>query len=146
LSAGDAITEQCTVAYCAPEVLLALETSSALSAAPAQDVFSLGVLACESLTHRRMSVFFDSDSMASDAAAGRLLYPWEESTLDPLFERSKLRHALAACLARDPSDRPAVPLLRTMLDAVGQQTANVLRRGGKAVSSSSIALENAAMS
>jgi serine/threonine protein kinase len=117
--AGELAPLQCTVAYAAPEVLNAYKRNEHIAAHPAQDVWALGVMVYEALTHSHALPRETSNDVAFELAAGKQQYLWERDELDPAYAKSKLRGCVAACLARDPN----VAHLRVMIDHLGQQTA-----------------------
>ena len=121
--AGREAPVQCTIAYAAPEVLCAYVQPSRIVAQPAQDVYALGVMVFEVLTHARV---FPSSACAAalTAATGESQYPWEvpETELDSAFCRSKIRNMLTACLSREPNERPTAAQLCEQLIAIGDST------------------------
>ena len=131
LCAGNSADTRCTVAYAAPELLVAQQQRSSVTAQPAQDVYALGLIVFEALTHARALPACGACAAAAAAAAGAQRYPWEaaEDQLSPAFGRSKLRGTLAACLARNPAERPTAAQLCEQLISIGDATVS---RAGEA--------------
>ena len=98
--------------------------ASTIAAQPAQDIYSLGVMVFEALTHARALPAFGASSAAVAAATGAQQYPWElaDDKLSPAFGRSKIRGMLAACLAREASARPTAARLCEQLIGIGDAT------------------------
>lgn len=103
-----------TVQYISPEQV------SGLSASPATDIYSLGIVAYEALAGRRP---FTGDSKVAIALA-----QVNETPPDlPAHVPEPVRNLVLACLAKNPSDRPAPA-------AMLARSARELRRGDAPVS------------
>jgi serine/threonine protein kinase len=102
-----------TLAYAAPEVILAYETGEQThSVSPAADVWALGVIAFEMLTGEPLFGAHTSRGAVLSAIAGRTALPWEGP------RRAKLLGSLGVfqqhvmeCLHREPAKRPTIAMV-----------------------------------
>jgi serine/threonine protein kinase len=108
-----------TLAYAAPEVLAAFAGRQMIPADPAQDIWALGVMAYECLTHSTVFPTFRNPRIVFAVAAGQSKYPWEEDVLDETFRRSRARKLVLACLDRNPRSRVTAAELLKTIDAFG---------------------------
>lgn len=86
---------------------------------PAQDIWALGMMAYECLTHSTVFPVYMSPEAVFATAAGDAQYPWEVANKDPSFHKSKARPVITACLSREPRKRPTAQQLLKMIDALG---------------------------
>ena len=120
--AGELVKPRCTLSYAAPEVVAACEEPSDIVAAPAQDIWALGVMAFEAVNGRRA---IDSTPELFQCAAGSKLYPWDTAKLDtapPQWRKSRLRPVIQACLARDPALRLTAAAVVSRVEHLWVQT------------------------
>ena len=108
--------------YASPEVVQSWVDHAAIPAYPSADIWALGVIMWEALTHRAAFARFAPKSDVIAAAAGTALYPWEAATLDAPFARSRIRLAVEACLQRDAAARPSAAELVSMIDRLANKT------------------------
>lgn len=123
--ASERVPARCTPLYAAPEVLRAADADADVVAHAATDMWALGVIAFEALTH---GPAFEPGRRGADvfaAAAGRWRYPWEvaEAELPGVWRRSRLRGVTGACLARDPAARPSAQRMLDAMQRLGSATA-----------------------
>ena len=88
----------------------------------AHDMWAVGVMAYESLVgHMALPTL----SAIRACAAGGQPYPWElpAGKQAPAWRESRLRGLLAACLSRDPAERPTAAALAASVSNVGRATA-----------------------
>jgi serine/threonine protein kinase len=111
-----------TLAYAAPEVLAAYAARQKIPADPAQDIWALGVMAYECLTHSTVFPVYLEPRVVFAAASGQTKYPWETDVLNETFRRSRARQLIAACVTRDPRRRPTAEKLVKMIDNLGNNT------------------------
>ena len=116
------MTPRCTLAYAAPEILAAHTARRRVPSDPAQDVWALGVMAYEALTHSSAFPQFASAADIVAAAAGTHEYVWEGASTLPAFAKSRARRLIGACLERDARKRPSAGHLLRMIDALGHET------------------------
>ena len=120
---GERVPARCTPAYAAPEVLRAADV--AVVATAAADVWALGVIAYEALTHARAFPPGRRSAEVFAAAAGRRPYPWElaEGNLPRMWRRSRLRNIAEACLAREAARRPTAQCVVDAMQLMGSAAA-----------------------
>ena len=86
-----------------------------------QDIWSLGVIAYEALTgNAAVSPYSSMDTIHRLAASA--MYPWEAPNAPALYSKSRVRNVIAACLARNPSERPSAEQVLVMLGKLGEST------------------------
>ena len=97
----------CTLRYAPPELVDAVAAKQRLLVEPCHDVWSLGVMAFETIAG---TPAFSSSGQIFACARGAEVYPWT-ATRKPdapaAWRRSRLRPVVQACLARDPTRRPS---------------------------------------
>jgi serine/threonine protein kinase len=105
-----------TLAYAAPEVILAYEAGQETHyVSTAADVWALGVIAFEMLTGERTFDPYTSKTDMLSAIAGRTQLPWEGPRRAELLEKlCAFQHLVLECLQRDPEKRPSI---QTVFDA-----------------------------
>jgi serine/threonine protein kinase len=106
-----------TLAYAAPEVVLAFSEKCYLSVHPSLDIWALGVVAYECLASFDVQAYFKSMAHVERCARGTEAYPWElPAELQPVSWRSsRAKDILLPCLERDFRKRPAAGLLLSQL-------------------------------
>ena len=96
--------------YAAPEVLEAQEAGArTIVAAPAADIWALGVVAYEILSRDRAFPLTCSSASIRAQIMGREELPWERPGRADVLRTAK--HSVLQCLARVPSARPTAPQL-----------------------------------
>jgi Protein kinase domain len=99
------------VTSAAPEVLHALKQNQQVSATTAQDIWTLGVIAYETVTG--CPVFPPGDTHSVFKCANAVApYPWSTEPLDAAFAASRARAAIEGCLWRDPMARGSAQQVR----------------------------------
>ena len=111
----------CTPAYAPPELIAAMDGAERITVRPAHDIWSLGVIAFEALTHQRVVTCFMGDRRSvSRHARGEERYPWEAAEHSREgYAASAAREIIEACLARDPEDRPSAEALGARMRSIG---------------------------
>jgi serine/threonine protein kinase len=108
MRAGTDVQPLCTLAYAPPEVVMALESRTNITAEPAHDVWALGVIAFESFSRiSLLSKLGANRAMCLKLAQGEEKYPWEEIQIESEYRDSRVRSVVEACLARDAAMRPS---------------------------------------
>ena len=115
------MTPRCTLAYAAPEILAAYSARRRVPSNPAQDVWALGVMAYEALTHSSAFPQFASEADIIEAAAGTREYVWEGAGTLPAFAKSRARRLIGACLEREARMRPTAGHLLRIIGAMGHE-------------------------
>ena len=97
--------------YAPPEVALAMEAGiRTITARPAVDLWALGIMAFEMLTHKAVFPPLVTTKEAIWAQlTGRGRLPWEQGAPRPAESAKKLRglrRPILQCLQRNPDDRP----------------------------------------
>jgi serine/threonine protein kinase len=100
-------------------VLTALSAKREILADPSQDIWALGVVAYECLTHSAAFPVFCTREDIDAAAQGTCPYPWEADKRSMLFVKSKARPLIEACLSRSAARRPTAQQLLARIDALG---------------------------
>jgi serine/threonine protein kinase len=109
-AAGDAAQLVLSLAYAAPEVVLAHEAGArTVVASQATDIWAIGVMAFELLTTRRAFLLTDSTPEICDKLCGRAPLPWEPGggAEQALPKLGVLRKSVLRCLSRDTAARPS---------------------------------------
>lgn len=109
LCAGDRARLAYSIHYAAPEVILAGEAGERdMVVTGALDMWSLGVIAVELLTGRRLFPPLMSERAARNQLAGRVPLPWEDPARqqENTAQLKVLRRSVLKCLHRDPAQRP----------------------------------------
>ena len=116
LGAGELEWPRCTPAYAPPDMVVAVQVDRDVVVSPAQDMWSLGLMAYEAIVG---AVLQTSRSKVEDYVSGTMPYPWElpADAQPATWRHSHLRDVLAPCLARDPAARPSASVV---LDALSQ--------------------------
>jgi serine/threonine protein kinase len=106
-----------TLAYAAPEAVLAFSERCDLVVHPSLDVWGLGVLAYECLASFDAPVYFKSKAHVERCARGEEMYPWElPNDQQPVsWRRSRAKDILLPCLERDFRKRPTAGMLLSQL-------------------------------
>ena len=120
-AAGESTWPSCSIAYAAPEVILAVTEQRQIIVNPAEDMWSLGVIAFEAITGKlgpRMH------TAARDCASGAALYAWEQPAqfAPPQWRRSRLAPLVQACLQREPAARSSAAALLAGIARLGDMT------------------------
>jgi serine/threonine protein kinase len=110
LPAGKPAALAYSVHYAAPEVIRAVANGQeTMIASGALDMWSLGVVAVELLTGRRIFAPPMTETDAREQLLGNKPLPWEDPVLqkDFLPNLKVLKRSVLKCLERDPVDRPS---------------------------------------
>jgi serine/threonine protein kinase len=120
-TAGEWKWPRCSLAYAAPEVVLAVNDNREISIQPSQDVWALGVMAFEALTQTRTLTMAQE---VFDCASGSMQYPWEAVPAEQpaQWRQSRLRALILPCLARDAAARPSAAALLAAVGKIGCAT------------------------
>ena len=122
MHAGEETPPQCTLGYAAPEVIIAYDNKQRVAAAPAQDVWALGVMVFEAFTRKPAVDPFRGAEGCKQLARGEAKYPWEEGEQDQEFGGSRARRLVESCLARDPEQRPTAAALVEAIRLISNHT------------------------
>lgn len=106
------------IRYAAPEVLHALQQNQPVAAHPAQDIWTLGVLAYELVTGTRAFTGVPPDAIYKCANA-ITPYPWSAHPSHPSLLASEARAVIEACLRRDPMSRASAQQMFNKLQRLG---------------------------
>lgn len=106
------------VRYAAPEVLHALQQNQRVAAHPAQDIWTLGVLAYELVTGTRAFAGVPPDAIYKCANAVTP-YPWSAHPPHPNLLASEARAIIEGCLRRDPMSRASAQQIFNKLQRLG---------------------------
>ena len=101
------------IRYAAPEVLHALQSNQHVAARPAQDIWTLGVLAYELFTGTRAFAGVPPDAIYKCANAVTP-YPWSARPLG-----SEACAIIEGCLRRDPMSRASAQQIFNKLQRLG---------------------------
>jgi serine/threonine protein kinase len=108
--------------YAPPETIQAFHNgATSIVADSAADIWAIGVMTFELVTHRRAFNCFTWPKFdVILAALGKRVYDWESEvgTFKNVPELRILRKVVHACLQRDPVDRPSARDLLKMLNSL----------------------------
>jgi serine/threonine protein kinase len=116
--AGEWKEPRCTLAYAAPELILAYNQNTKVQVSPAVDVWALGMMSYEATVGYST---FSSMQDLYNCAQGTSKCPRELPSLQQPTEwqHSRIKALLQPCLERDPALRPSMADLVTMLGRLG---------------------------
>jgi hypothetical protein len=101
-AAGEVVRARCSLAYAPPDAALAALSGAQIVAPPAHDIWTIGVVASETIMQNHALTGLDA------IADGRAPYLWELPAAEQLvrWRQSRLRPVLDERSARDAAQRP----------------------------------------
>ena len=102
-------------------MVVAFDEKRKVEAAPAQDVWALGVMVYEAFTRNPGVDPFGGANGAKQLARGELQYPWEAAELEWPFGGVRAQRAVLSCLARNPTVRPTAAALVESISRISDQ-------------------------